>query len=180
MSGHGRYILFAFCFFVMTLLTYPVFRGAVTVYVRRVFRVRKRDITHLLKGKKNFWFYEELGRRYDIKKLCRLNSMFIYSFIAYPILLVPVFFMKRFALVHYIFAVVHFILHVRMMWFSSGENNLKEHGVRRVLFSYSKSKGVSSVIFDVLCIVCMVLVILSLGDFMLGLVFGGLKVGYYV
>lgn len=179
MSIHGRYILLAFLFLLMSILYYPAFRDSVISYVRRVYRVRKRNVTPLLKGKKNFWFYCLLGETYDIKEIRLVNSAFLCSLFVYLLLIIPVFFLKWFAFVHYLSAVVHFILHARMIWFSSGENNMKKHGARRVLIAREKNGGINTVLFELFYIGLCAAAVWILGDFMMGVVFEGLKLGLF-
>lgn len=79
-----KYVTFYFMmlvFLTMPIIWYTLFRGLIKS-IFRYRRISKTDINHSLRGKRNYWWYEDLHRKHNLGILYYLNKIFT---ILYPL-----------------------------------------------------------------------------------------------
>ena len=73
------FVSLLFC--VGSLISYWIFRGGVNSYLRKSKGLSKTNINKHKKGKKNYWWYEEIHREFDIEKLYYINKIYTIFFL---------------------------------------------------------------------------------------------------
>lgn len=140
------------CYFLTLLLLclppifYFIFRVSLESWLRRKGASRSK-IKKLMKGKRNFWWYEEIHSMYDLGLLYLLNKLVT---VAYPVALVLALFLGWLRAVIPIICGLHILVALAMAvmnFFSGVQDNMEEYGTPIVLLRRNSQKGIDSVVF---------------------------------
>ena len=146
--------IFGFYFFSLFMMPLPsifyfMFRFSVETYVLRVKQVSKSNFRNLLKGRKNYWWYEALHKEGYLGKIYYLNKIFTLLYITTFALTLITGFVKEMI---FILCPMNLALHTLsavMTAFARAEANRDRHGSAVVLWAKDKNGGVDSVLFDI-------------------------------
>lgn len=141
------YYFFSLMLLALPPIFYLMFRFAIDSWLRRK-KISRSKIKKLKAGKRNYWWYEEIHRQYNMGLLYHLNKFLT---ISYPITLglsILLGWLRPVApLISGLYAIVSLAV-AAMSLFTSVQNNLEEYGVPIVLLAQSKSKRIDSILFD--------------------------------
>ena len=145
--------IFCFASLIMMALPaifyFPLFRGSVEIWTKRKKCIRKSRYRNLLKGKKNYWWYEALHKEVNLGFIYHLNKTFTVLFMLTFALTLLLGLIKEMSLLLCSMHVLLYTLSAIMMAFSRIQENLDFHGTPIVIFARSSNGGVDSVILDV-------------------------------
>ena len=134
-------------FIALTPIFYLTFRFSVKSWLRRK-RISQSKIKHMMKGKKNFWWYEALHEEVDMELVYRANKLLT---ILYPINLVLALslgWIRCMAPVITGLYVIVSILTAGMSLFSSVQSNIDAYGIPFVLIRRNENGGFTSLLSD--------------------------------
>ena len=129
----------------LPLIFYIVFRGSLESWLRRKGASRSK-IKKLMKGKRNFWWYEEIHAMYDLGLLYPLNKL---ATVAYPLALLLALFLGWIRAVIPIICGLHILVALAMAvmnFFSGVQDNMDKYGKPIVLLRRNSQKGIDSVV----------------------------------
>lgn len=145
-----NYYFISLIFIIATLIFYAFFRGSVNSYLQNCKKISKTNINKHKKGKRNYWWYEELHREFGIGKIYYLNKIYTILFSVVLFLHLILGFFKITSLITCSLSIIIYILSAIMWLFANIQNNIEEHGTAFVLFARKINKGIDSSIFDLL------------------------------
>ena len=143
-----------FCFVSLIMMGLPaifyfsLFRDSVEMWTKRKKCMRKSKYRNLLKGKKNYWWYEALHKKVNLGFIYHLNKIFTALFALTFALTLLLGLIKEMSLLLCIIHVSLYTLSAIMMAFSRREENLDFHGTPIVIWRKSRNGGVDSVLLD--------------------------------
>ena len=140
------FVSLLFC--VGSLISYWIFRGGVNSYLRKSKGLSKTNINKHKKGKKNYWWYEEIHREFDIGKLYYINKIYTIFFLV--VLFSNLFFgFFKFASVFICsINVIFYTLNAIIGLFGVIQYTIEEHGKVFVLFAKDSNGKIDSFIFN--------------------------------
>ena len=147
-----------FCFASLIMMGLPaisyfLFRGSVEIWIKRKKRLRKSRYRNLLKGKKNYWWYEALHKEVNLGFIYHLNKIFTALFALTFELTLLLGLIKEMSLLLCIIHVSLYTLSAIMMAFSRIQENLDFHGTPIVIWRKSRNGGVDSIILDAMMVI---------------------------
>lgn len=145
------FVSLLFC--IGSLISYWVFRGGVNSYLRKNKGLSKTNINKHKKGKRNYWWYEEIQKQFGIGGLYYLNKIYtiLFAVVLFSDLLLGFF---KFASVFICsISVVFYILSAIIGFFGMVQYTVEEHGKAFILYAKSSSGKIDSSIFDLFFIV---------------------------
>ena len=131
---------------------YSLFRGSVETWTKRKKRISKSKYRNLLKGKKNYWWYEALHKKVNLGFIYHLNKAFTVLFVLTFALTLLTGLKKEMSLLLCPLHILFYTVSAITMLFSRIQENLDFHGTPFVIFARSSNGGVDSVIFDAVMI----------------------------
>ena len=127
---------------------YTLFRSAVEMWGIRKKRVIKSKYRNLLKGKKNYWWFEALHQEINLGFIYRLNKAFTVLFALTFALTLLTGLKKEMALLLCPMHVLFYAILAIMTIFSRTQENLDVHGTPIVIFARSRNGGVDCILGD--------------------------------
>ena len=131
---------------------YPFFRLSVETWINRKRRISKSRYRNLLKGKKNYWWYEALHKEVNLGFIYHLNKAFTILFVLTFALTLLTGLKKEMSLLLCPLHILFYTVSAITMLFSRIQENLDFHGTPFVIFAKSSNGGVDSVILDAVMI----------------------------
>ena len=146
------YYMYTTAVLLFPIFYYPAFRQGIDDWLCGR-KIRKSEIRKRKKGKRNFWWYEEIHREYGLGIWYPINRVFI---TLYPITLLLHAFLgviKAESIPVFMMGSICLVLMAAMYTFHRIQNNKKEYGRSIVLFAVvkrGKHSGVNSIFVDLL------------------------------
>lgn len=142
------FYLFAAFFIISELFLYAFFRGSIYDYLR-LSRVSKTYISKNRKGIKNYWLYSQIHKEHSLGILYYLNTAYIFSIIAFLLIIVFLGHLRVFRIVVAVLSVVMCLIEIPCGIFAAITDCKAEYGKPFVLFAPRKEtkKIYSSVVY---------------------------------
>lgn len=142
------YYFVSLIFCVGSLISYWIFRGGVNSYLRNTKGLSKTNINKHKKGKKNYWWYEEINKEFGIKKLYRLNKIYtiLFAVVLFSDLIFG--FFRSASIFICSISVIFYILNAIIGFFGIVQYTIEEHGRAFVLYAKSSNGKIDSSIFN--------------------------------
>ena len=134
-------------FIALPPIFYFLFRLAVDSWLRRK-RISKSKIKTLIKGKKNFWWYDALHKEIGLGPIYHINKL---ATILYPINLILALTLGWLRFMTPVITGLYVIISILiagMSLFSSAQGNMDAYGTPIVILRWTKGHGFSSSILD--------------------------------
>ena len=131
---------------------YIFFRDAMETMISRTKHIRKSRFRNLIKGKKNYWFYEALHKEVNLGFPYHLNKISIILYVSLFILTLFTGFIKAMTFVLCSMHVLLSILSALMIGFARIQENLDYHGTHIVIWAKSRNGGVDSALLDIIIV----------------------------
>ena len=120
--------------------------------ISRTKHIRKSRFRNLIKGKKNYWFYEALHKEVNLGFPYHLNKIFIILYVSLFVLTLFTGFIKTMTFVLCLMHVLLSILSALMIGFARIQENLDYHGTHIVIWRKSRNGGVDSALLDIIIV----------------------------
>jgi len=141
---------------ILPAIFYFLFRSGVEAWTKRKKRIRNSRYRNLLKGKKNYWWYEALHKEVNLGFIYHLNKIFTVLFVLTFALTLLTGLKKEMTLLLCPMHVLFYAVSAVMMAFSRIQENLDFHGKPFVILARNSNGGVDSIIFDAwMVIICL-------------------------
>ncbi len=141
------YYFFSLLFICLPPIFYGLFRMGMGSWMKRK-KIRANVRNKLMKGYRNFWWYEEIHAQYGMGILYRMNKCVT---ILYPLTLLLTLILGWLRVMAPVISTLYAamsLLLAAMSIFFSVQNNIDEYGQLFVLLRKQKNKGIDSVVFD--------------------------------
>ncbi|MBR6744177.1 MAG: hypothetical protein IKM00_03045 [Clostridia bacterium] len=148
----STFYFFALIMMVLPAIFYFLFRDGVEMWTKRKKRINKSKFRNLLKGKKNYWWYEALHKEVNLGFLYHLNKAFTVLFVLTFALTLLTGFKKEMSLMLCPLHIFVYMLSAVTTAFYRIQDNLDFHGKPFVIFGRSRNGGIDSVIFDIIMV----------------------------
>ncbi|MBQ8145633.1 MAG: hypothetical protein IJ039_02515 [Clostridia bacterium] len=137
-------------FVIATLIPYWMFRGGVDSYLHNCKGLSKTNINKRKKGKRNFWWYEELHKELNIGTVYYFNKIYTILFACvFPVNL-ALGAIKATSVITCPLSLILYAFTAIMLIFASIQFNKEEHGTAFVLLAKRYNGGISSSIIDLI------------------------------
>lgn len=135
-------------FLLVLLIPYVLFRFAIDFWLTHTKKIRRQDMNRMKKGKRNYWWDEELHATYGMGMIYHLNKTFVISFALALVLTIVLGFFRIMSIPICVLSMIAYLSMIVMTVFVSVQNNLEEHG-RIFVFMKKNSMGkMDSILFD--------------------------------
>lgn len=134
---------------VLPAIFYCLFRDGVKIWTKRKTSLNESKYRNLLKGRKNYWWYEALHKKVNLGFIYHLNKAFTILFVLTFVLTLLTGLKKEMTLLLCPMHVLFYAIFAIMMFFSRIQDNLDFHGTPFVIFARSRNGGVDSILFDI-------------------------------
>lgn len=145
-----NYYFISLIFIIATLIFYAFFRGSVNYYLQNCKKISKTNINKHKKGKRNYWWYEEIHKEFGIGKIYYLNKIYTILFLSVFSLHLILGFFKVTSIITCLLSIILYVFSAIMWLFTSIQNNIEEHGCAFVLLAQRRNKGIDSSVLDLI------------------------------
>ena len=145
-------------FLLILLIPYVGFRYAIDFWLTHTKKFRRRDMNQMKKGKRNYWWYEEIHRNHGMGMLYHLNKTFTISYLLALMMTIVFGFFRVMSIPICVLSMIAYLSMTVMKVFTNVQNNIEEHGKIFVLLKKNSMGKVDSIWFDLLS-VALILVI---------------------
>ena len=115
-------------------------------------------MNQMKKGKRNYWWYEEIHRNHGMGMLYHLNKTFTISYLLALMMTIVFGFFRVMSIPICVLSMIAYLSMTVMKVFTNVQNNIEEHGKIFVLLKKNSMGKVDSIWFDLLS-VALILVI---------------------
>ena len=133
-------------------LFYPFFRLSVETWINRKRRISKSKYRNLLKGKKNYWWFEALHKEANLGFIYRLNKAFTILFALTFTLTLLTGLKKEMVLLLCPMHILFYTILAIMTIFHCIQENLNVHGTPIVIFSKRSNRVDGCILSDILMV----------------------------
>ena len=142
-----EYYFVTLLFFSIPVIIYIVFRSALSRYLRVRFKIGKSRMKKATKGKKNYWWYAQLAKRYNFRFLYFTNKLFTILFPIGFILHLLFGWIKIVSVPVTLLFLSVVILTIIMIAFSYTQELITEFGTWKIILRRNKNKRVESILW---------------------------------
>ncbi|MBQ7761174.1 MAG: hypothetical protein IJ400_03880 [Clostridia bacterium] len=142
------YYFLTLLFCVGTLISYPIFRYGINTYLRKTRGLSQTNINKHKKGKKNYWWYEEIHKEFGIGKLYHLNKAYTILFLVNFFSNLIFGFFKFASIFTCSFSLILYVFTAIIGFYGMRQYHVDEHGSTFVLFARNSSGKIDSSLFD--------------------------------
>lgn len=134
-------------FIALPPIFYLIFRFAVGSWLRRK-GISKTRMKKLMKGKRNYWWYESLREEFDLGLIYHANKLVTILYPIHVVLAVALGWARFMTPVITGLYVMISVLSAGMSLFSSAQNNIEAYGTPFVILRRTKNQGFTSSLLD--------------------------------
>ena len=137
-------------FLLILLIPYVLFRYAIDFWLTHTKKIRRKDINQMKKGKRNYWWYEEIHRNHNMGMIYHLNKTFTISYLLALMMTIVFGAFRVMSIPICILSMIAYLSMAIMSIFTNVQNNIENYG-KIIVFLRKNSMGkIDSFILDIL------------------------------